>query len=119
MVSIEDAAERLDNDALDMSVELKMALKYADLDAPVAKEIRRTLRRYKKNSSDYHEYLAAQKVQCPAVLHCGPGHQSKRECYVKGPHEIHCADYQGLIARWKGMSASTGFFGEVPEVDDL
>jgi len=58
---------------------------------------------------------------CKAIIRHGPGHMSKTECYLHGPHEIHEALYGSMmqLARWRGMEATTGFFDEPPyEPDD-
>lgn len=56
-------------------------------------------------------------MPCRAVLHHGPGHQSKAHCDVLGPHDVHEARVMGQQARWRGMDSSTGFFDELEEID--
>jgi hypothetical protein len=55
--------------------------------------------------------------KCPAELHHGPGHQSTTLCAVRGAHEAHEAEVMGRTARWRGMTATSGFFDELPDED--
>lgn len=57
---------------------------------------------------------------CPAVIHHGPGHQSKTHCYLKGPHDVHETRYgsHDELARWRGDEVSSGFFDNPPDVED-
>lgn len=47
-----------------------------------------------------------QKVECSAVVHHGPGHQSKTHCQRKGPHTEHYAMYGSYNdeIEWEGDS---------------
>jgi hypothetical protein len=54
---------------------------------------------------------------CLAILHHGPGHQSKTYCRVRGKHTIHRATYGSYeqTMEWrekKGKKTFTGFFDE-------
>lgn len=60
--------------------------------------------------------------RCEAKLYHGPGHQSATPCRVRGPHEIHEAEYRAGLARWRDGQwkpgephGITGFFDEPPE----
>lgn len=57
---------------------------------------------------------------CSAVIHHGPGHQSKTRCGLTSPHEIHEAVYGSLrqFAEWRGDAVTTGFFDEPPELEE-
>ena len=56
--------------------------------------------------------------KCMAVLHHGPGHQSRSYCSVEGPHAKHRVIYGSYEqeATWRGWSKCTGYFDEPPEV---
>lgn len=69
--------------------------------------------------------------ECKAVIHHGPGHQSRTHCRVKGPHEVHEAVYGShrQFATWRTpavpaqstvgpMDVFSGFFDEPPEYDE-
>lgn len=47
---------------------------------------------------------------CCAIIHHGPGHQSKTFCELKGKHREHYAIYgiYDLEAYWSGMHGSSG-----------
>jgi hypothetical protein len=61
------------------------------------------------------EMWREQQAPCEAVLHHGPGHQSRARCRLKGPHDVHETVYDGsTVAEWRGESATTGFFDEPP-----
>jgi hypothetical protein len=58
-------------------------------------------------------------MSCKAVLHHGPGHQSKAYCKIIGKHSIHYTTYGNEIScYWKGDEAITGYFDEPPETSD-
>ena len=58
--------------------------------------------------------------ECKAVLHHGPGHQSRAHCYLSGEHEIHKAQHlaTGEESTWTGMDGFTGFFDDPIYADD-
>jgi hypothetical protein len=59
--------------------------------------------------------------RCNAVLHHGPGHQSKTRCELVDEHEVHECHYgvYDQLAQWRGDEACTGFFDDPPlGVDD-
>ena len=61
-------------------------------------------------------------IKCKAVLHHGPGHQSKTYCHRTGKHIVHeCYyGYDKLLARWKRKKERcTGFFDEPPTLIPL
>lgn len=57
---------------------------------------------------------------CKAVIYHGPGHQSRTQCYLTGPHEVHETRYGGFdqLARWRGEEAFSGYFNEPPPDPD-
>lgn len=57
---------------------------------------------------------------CDAVIHHGPGHQSKTLCYLTGVHEIHETIYgwEDVTARWRGDKVCSGYFNEPPPDPD-
>ena len=66
------------------------------------------------------EYLAERKSEglCNAILHHGPGHQSRTFCELKGNHKIHKTEY-GLyrqVMEWKGKEACTDFWDDPKEL---
>lgn len=58
--------------------------------------------------------------ECKAVIHHGPGHQSRTHCHVKGEHDVHEAVYGSFrqVATWRGNEVFSGFFDEPPAEDD-
>jgi hypothetical protein len=58
---------------------------------------------------------------CTAILYHGPGHQSKAHCEKTGKHTIHFVEYGNYQTPcyWKGNEASTGFFDEPENQDEL
>lgn len=55
--------------------------------------------------------------KCTAYVRHGRGHQSKTFCSLKEKHSVHYCHIMGEEATWKGKTASTGYFGELPTVD--
>ncbi len=55
--------------------------------------------------------------KCTAILHHGPGHQSRTCCQLTEPHTVHSAIYgrDEQEATWTGQEACTGFFNEPPQ----
>jgi len=58
---------------------------------------------------------------CLAILHHGPGHQSKTYCQIKGKHTIHRTRYGSYeqVMEWrtkKGKPTCTGYFDEPIEL---
>lgn len=54
--------------------------------------------------------------ECKAIIHHGPGHQSRTHCEAKGQHEIHRAVYGSMrqYAEWQQQEIFSGFFDEPP-----
>jgi hypothetical protein len=58
-------------------------------------------------------------MRCPAVIYCGPGHQSSLHCERVGLHDVHYADHLGDAVYWRGGKPGeeevfTGYFDESP-----
>lgn len=52
---------------------------------------------------------------CNALIHHGPGHQSRSECERRGRHDTHAVNLGGCrILEWEGPTASTGAGDESP-----
>ena len=53
--------------------------------------------------------------KCKSILYCGPGHQSKIHCEMKGSHTVHRAwDTPFGYVEWRKMEACTDYF-DIPK----
>lgn len=79
-----------------------------------------------EEGSDIPRYITSTPImkgeeilQCQAVIHHGPGHQSTTKCGVKDfPHTLHAVIYGSYReeASWYGDEVFNGYFDEPPQV---